>query len=130
MAENKEHWDLTDKADKDRVGGGPGAADAYSGAGNASGTPDADTGMRAGRAVNKGDLRADRERLFPEDPAPKAPSAEGDARPPGQLSSGGSQSGQAGSGHSEAAPSEGSLKHHGDKFEDQIPRKPLAKETE
>jgi hypothetical protein len=66
MAKDKSDRDLTADEDKDRIGGGPGAADAYSGAGNATGTPDADTGMRAGDAVNKGNVEEDREKLFPE----------------------------------------------------------------
>jgi len=65
MAKDKSDWDLTSDADRDRIGGGPGASDAYSGAGNATGVPDADTGMAAGDVVNRGDVEEDRKRLFP-----------------------------------------------------------------
>jgi hypothetical protein len=66
MAKDKSDWDLTSDADRDRIGGGPGASDAYSGAGNATGTPDADTGMAAGEVINRGEVDEDRKRLFPE----------------------------------------------------------------
>ena len=66
MAKDKSDWDLTADEDKDRIGGGPGASDAYSGAGNATGTPDPDTGMRAGDAIEGGDIDEDRAKLFPE----------------------------------------------------------------
>ena len=95
MADNKDHWDLTEKADAERIGGGPGAADAYSGAGNATGTPDAETGMRAGDAVNRGDVEEDRKRLFPDQGG-----ADSDAQ---------------------AHANEGSLKNHGDKLEGHLP---------
>ncbi len=42
-----------------------GADDDNSGGGNASGTPDADTGMRAEDVVNRGDVEHDRAKLFP-----------------------------------------------------------------
>lgn len=42
-----------------------GAGDANSGGGNASGNPDGDTGEAAPGAL-KGDVKKDRERLFPE----------------------------------------------------------------
>lgn len=63
---DKSDWDLTEDADRDRIGGGPGASDANSGAGNATGSPDADTSMRAGDVVDRGDPDEDRKRLFPE----------------------------------------------------------------
>jgi hypothetical protein len=66
MAKDKSDWDLTADEDKDRIGGGPGASDANSGAGNATGIPDAETGMNAEDVVNKGDVDEDREKLFPE----------------------------------------------------------------
>ena len=66
MAKAKSDWDLTSDADRDRIGGGPGASDAYSGAGNATGVPDADTGMAADEVINRGDVEEDRKRLFPE----------------------------------------------------------------
>jgi hypothetical protein len=73
MAKDKSDWDLTSDADRDRIGGGPGASDAYSGAGNATGVPDADTGMAAEEATNRGDVDEDRKRLFPdlEEDAPR-----------------------------------------------------------
>jgi len=66
MAKDKSDWDLTSDADRDRIGGGPGASDAYSGAGNATGVPDADTGMAADEVINRGDVEEDRKRAFPE----------------------------------------------------------------
>ena len=66
MAKDKSDWDLTADEDKDRIGGGPGASDANSGAGNATGIPDAETGMEAEDVVKAGDVDADREKLFPE----------------------------------------------------------------
>jgi hypothetical protein len=64
---DRSDWDLTEDADKDRIGGGPGASDANSGAGNATGVPDADTAMRAGDAINQGDVDEDRAALFPDE---------------------------------------------------------------
>jgi hypothetical protein len=69
MAKDKSDWDLTADEDKDRIGGGPGASDAYSGAGNATGIPDADIGMNAGDVINRGDIDEDRAKLFPESQA-------------------------------------------------------------
>ena len=66
MAKDKSDWDRTSDADCERIGGGPGASDAYSGAGNATGVPDADTGMAAGEVIYRGDVDEDRKRLFPE----------------------------------------------------------------
>jgi len=43
-----------------------GAGDTDSGAGNAAGIPDGDTAERAGNAVTRGDVRQDREKVFPE----------------------------------------------------------------
>ena len=62
----KDRPDLTSDEDQNRIGGGPGAGDAYSGAGNATGIPDAETGMRAGGVTNRGDIDEDREKLFPD----------------------------------------------------------------
>ena len=42
-----------------------GASDDSSGGGNASGTPDADTAMRAGGSPPPGNVKRDREKLFP-----------------------------------------------------------------
>lgn len=66
MAKDKSDWDLTADEDKDRIGGGPGASDANSGAGNATGIPDAETGMNAEDVIDAGDVDEDREKLFPE----------------------------------------------------------------
>ena len=49
-----------------------GAGDDNSGGGNASGTPDADTGMLAEEVVTKGDVAEDRAKLFPDSPGPAA----------------------------------------------------------
>lgn len=46
--------------------GGGGSNDVTSGAGNATGIPDAETADRAGDAVNRGDVEEDRKKLFPE----------------------------------------------------------------
>jgi hypothetical protein len=62
----KDRPDPTGDEDENRIGGGPGAGDAYSGAGNATGVPDADTGMRTGDVTNRGDVDEDREKLFPD----------------------------------------------------------------
>jgi hypothetical protein len=77
---DRSDWDLTEDADRDRIGGGPGASDANSGAGNATGVPDADTGMLAGDVIDEGDVEEDRARLFPDDPKSN-PNADHD-RPP------------------------------------------------
>ena len=64
---DKSDWDLTEDADRDRIGGGPGASDANSGAGNATGIPDAETGMRTDEdVIDQGDIDQDKKRLFPE----------------------------------------------------------------
>ena len=66
----KDRPDLTSDEDENRIGGGPGASDAYSGAGNATGIPDADTGMNAEDIIDKGDIDEDRAKLFPEAQSP------------------------------------------------------------
>jgi hypothetical protein len=73
MAKDQSDWDLTNDADRDRIGGGPGASDGYSGAGNATGIPDAETGMAAGEVINRGNVEEDRKHLFPDldDDAPR-----------------------------------------------------------
>jgi hypothetical protein len=45
---------------------GVGASDGTNGGGAGSGTPDAETGTRAGDAVNKGNRADDRKKLFPD----------------------------------------------------------------
>ena len=57
--------------------GGGGSNDVTSGGGNASGTPDAETAMRLGDAVTRGNAEKDRERIFPE--------ASGSQQQPGQA---------------------------------------------
>ena len=47
--------------------GGGGSNDVTSGAGNATGTPDADLAARAGDTVNRGDVKRDRKKLFPDE---------------------------------------------------------------
>ncbi|HYE21491.1 MAG TPA: hypothetical protein VEA69_23795 [Tepidisphaeraceae bacterium] len=96
MARNKQHSDTTDEADANRIGGGPGASDANSGGGNATGTPDAETGMVAEDVVSRGDVAQDRERLFPGGDSVEREDASSHAN-------------------------EGSLKAHGDKFEEHLP---------
>ncbi len=46
--------------------GGGGSNDVTSGGGAGSGTPDGDTAMNVGQAVTKGDVEADKEKLFPD----------------------------------------------------------------
>ena len=46
--------------------GAVGASDATNGGGAGAGIPDADTAMRAGDAVTKGDPDEDRKKIFPE----------------------------------------------------------------
>jgi hypothetical protein len=46
--------------------GATGASDANSGGGAGAGIPDAELDMRTGGRVERGDLDADREKLFPE----------------------------------------------------------------
>ncbi len=50
--------------------GGGGSNDVTSGAGNATGIPDAELADRAGDTVNRGDPKKDREKLFPEQRKP------------------------------------------------------------
>lgn len=60
--------------------GGGGSNDVTSGGGAGSGTPDAETAMRMGETVTRGDAEKDRERIFPEsterEPADKTPKDE------------------------------------------------------
>ncbi|HEX8910915.1 MAG TPA: hypothetical protein VF796_01050 [Humisphaera sp.] len=46
--------------------GGGGSNDVDSGAGAGAGVPDAETALRVGDAVTRGDVDADRDKLFPE----------------------------------------------------------------
>jgi hypothetical protein len=96
MARNKQHKGPTDEADTNRIGDGPGASDANSGAGDATGTPDAETGMAAEDMASRGDVAQDRERLVPGGDSVEREDAPSHAN-------------------------EGSLKAHGDKFEEHLP---------
>ena len=57
--------------------GGGGSNDVTSGGGAGSGIPDAETAMRMGETVTRGDTDSDRQRIFPEsterEPADKRP---------------------------------------------------------
>lgn len=46
--------------------GGGGTNDVTSGAGAGAGIPDAETALRAGEAVTRGDVKKDKEKIFPE----------------------------------------------------------------
>lgn len=48
------------------IEGAVGASDADNGGGRGAGIPDADTAMRTDGRVNKGDVEADRRKIFPE----------------------------------------------------------------
>ena len=106
------------------IGGGPGASDSYSGGGNATGIPDADTAMRLGRAPGGGDVKEDRAKLFPER---FARAKAGGSKKAGGAKSGGAKTSGAKAGGAKAkaagakARSGRPLKKHGDKFEDKIP---------
>lgn len=53
-----------------KISTGVGASDDSSGGGNASGIPDADTGMQPGGLPPAGNVARDREKLFPQRPRP------------------------------------------------------------
>jgi hypothetical protein len=55
------------QADSTPMEGAVGASDADNGGGAGAGIPDAELVERAGDAVTRGDVRQDREKLFPED---------------------------------------------------------------
>jgi hypothetical protein len=57
------------------IEGGVGASDANSGGGAAAGIPDADLAARAGDAVTRGNVRQDREKMFPEADESRRPGA-------------------------------------------------------
>jgi len=58
-----------------QIGAGPGASDGYSGGGPGSNNPDAETALRVGDdAITKGDPDRDRQKLFPDAPAPSGSS--------------------------------------------------------
>jgi hypothetical protein len=83
------------------IGGGPGASDAYSGGGNASGTPDAETAMRLGRPPGQSNVQQDKAKLFPERAPQKSSKPRAAKAPKARTSK--------------------PLKKHGDKFKDKIP---------
>ncbi|HEV2296204.1 MAG TPA: hypothetical protein VGR35_20335 [Tepidisphaeraceae bacterium] len=56
--------------------GAVGAGDASSGGGAGAGTPDGDLAERAGDAVTRGDVRQDREKIFPEADETRRPGAD------------------------------------------------------
>ena len=60
MAENQR------EANPTSIEGAVGASDADNGGGAGAGVPDAELVARAGDAVTRGDVHADREKLFPE----------------------------------------------------------------
>jgi hypothetical protein len=68
--------DVRPDADNDpsvsgQIGAGPGASDGYSGGGDGSNHPDAETALRVGDdAITRGDPDRDRQKLFPNAPAP------------------------------------------------------------
>ncbi len=72
---------MSEKASKPRVdedagtlgAGGGGSNDVTSGAGNATGIPDAETADRAGNAVQRGNVEQDKAKLFPEGDARNRP---------------------------------------------------------
>ena len=67
MAKNtKAHQRREGESAHSKISTGMGASDDSSGGGNASGIPDADTGMREGGLPPKGNVEEDREKLFPE----------------------------------------------------------------
>jgi hypothetical protein len=74
--------------------GGGGSNDVTSGGGNAAGIPDAETAMRMGEVVNRGDVKNDREKLFPETAGHPQPgsdagrSSQSSQRPQGQATAG------------------------------------------
>ena len=66
MAEQRERMD----ENLGQIGaGGGGSNDVDSGGGAGAGIPDAETVMRAGDAVTRGDVKEDRKRIFGNDPS-------------------------------------------------------------
>jgi hypothetical protein len=66
MAQQRERVDENAGGPQALGAGGGGTNDVTSGSGNTTGIPDAETAMRAGDAVTRGDTERDRERLFPQ----------------------------------------------------------------
>ena len=67
MAEQQQHREQQEQPDSIPMEGAVGASDADNGGGVGAGIPDAELVERAGDAVTRGDVRQDREKLFPED---------------------------------------------------------------
>jgi hypothetical protein len=78
MAEQQQHREQQqEKPDSIPLEGAVGASDADNGGGAGAGIPDAELVERAGDAVTRGDIRQDREKLFPEDePSKPLPGAQ------------------------------------------------------
>ena len=79
MAEQQQHREQQQQPDSIPIpmGGATDATDAESGGGAGAGIPDAELVERAGEAVTRGDIRQDREKLFPEDePSKPLPGAQ------------------------------------------------------
>lgn len=76
MAEQRERGDEQTEGDHLGAGGG-GSNDVTSGGGAGAGVPDAETAMRVGEVVTKGDVDRDRQRIFPEADDAAAPKDEG-----------------------------------------------------
>jgi len=84
MAEQQQHQEKQQE-DSIPMEGATGASDADNGGGAGAGIPDADLVERAGEAVTRGNIRQDREKLFPEDeqatPPPGAQARDEDDEP-------------------------------------------------
>ena len=76
MAEQRERVDEHPEGEHLGAGGG-GSNDVTSGGGAGAGVPDAETAMRMGDVVTKGDVDRDRQRIFPETDDAAAPKDEG-----------------------------------------------------
>ena len=61
-----EQRETTTKSTTPPIEGAVGASDANNGGGAGAGIPDADLAERAGDAVTRGNVRQDREKMFPE----------------------------------------------------------------
>lgn len=72
----------TDRPPHQQLTEGVGASDATNGGGSASGTPDGDTAMTAGDIVDRGNVDADKARLFPIDQTEASTPGEAEAPKP------------------------------------------------
>ena len=66
MAEQRERVDEDAGRDGTLGAGGGGSNDVTSGGGAGAGIPDAETALRMGDAVTRGDVEQDRQRIFPD----------------------------------------------------------------